>query len=250
MTLAVVLVDLDDTLFQTLLKRPADVPEHALTPAAAGRDGAALSFSTPRQVRFLQWLSQEALVIPVTARSRDALSRVRIPHTFAVCAHGGVLLDHSGSPDAQWAAKMAAAAASTQDTLEALSEHARQAVAESGCGTEPRILTEDGVALYLVLKHPKADETALARAADAVATQVPAGWTVHRNGNNAAFLPPHLGKHHAVARLLPKLRERHPEAPLVGVGDSITDAPFMALCDWAMTPRGSQLWARRFGQAA
>ena len=38
---AIVLVDLDDTLFQTLRKCPPDVPEDALTALGFGRDGGA-----------------------------------------------------------------------------------------------------------------------------------------------------------------------------------------------------------------
>jgi hypothetical protein len=247
--LAVVLIDLDDTLFQTLRKRPADVPEHALTPAAVDRNGAPLSFSTPRQGKFLQWLSQKAVVVPVTARSREALRRVRINHSMAICAHGGVLLGEDGCLDPKWAAEMAAAAEPVRTTLQKLAEHARIAASEEGSALEPRILTEDGIALYLVLKHPEADEAALSRVSAEVERRTPAGWTVHRNGNNAAFLPPHLGKQHAVARLLPRLRERYPSAPVIGVGDSTTDAPFMALCDWAMTPRESQLWTQHYGAA-
>jgi hypothetical protein len=245
-TLAIVLVDLDDTLFQTLRKRPSDVPEDALSPLAFDREGAPLSFATPSQTKFLQWLSQDALVVPVTARSREALSRVRIAYSAAICAHGGVLLDEDGSPDAAWSAEMAAAAEPVVATLRQLAEHARASARESGCTLEPRILEEDGVALYLVLKHPEADEAALSRVANAVERRTPAGWTIHRNGNNVAFLPPHLGKHHAVARLLPRLRRRCPDSPVIGVGDSTTDAAFMSLCDWAMTPRGSQLWTQHY----
>ena len=73
---------------------------------------------------------------------------------------------------------------------------------------------------------------------------------MHRNGNNAAFLPPFLGKEHAVAYLLPELRRRHPDAPVIGIGDSLTDAPFMQLCDFAMMPAGSQLAAAAFARAA
>ena len=74
---------------------------------------------------------------------------------------------------------------------------------------------------------------------------MPANWTLHRNGNNVAFMPPFLGKDRAVASFLPALRDRFPTAPVIGIGDSLTDAPYMALCDFAMTPAGSQL-ARAF----
>jgi hydroxymethylpyrimidine pyrophosphatase-like HAD family hydrolase len=247
MTRAIVLVDLDDTLFQTLRKRPEDVPESALTVMATARDGSPLGFATPRQLGFLQWLSHEALLIPVTARSLDALRRVRIPYAQAICAHGAVLIDADGRVDPEWSAAIASAAAAWADALSRLADLARTAAAEKGVDLQIRIQVEEGVDLYLLMKHPDANEAALARAVDVVARQTPPGWTVHRNGNNAAFLPPFLGKQHAVARLLPRLRAAWPDAPVIGVGDSLTDAPFMALCDFAMTPCGSQLAANLLG---
>jgi hypothetical protein len=113
-----------------------------------------------------------------------------------------------------------------------------------------RVLEEEGLPLYVLAKHPDGDAEALAAAIDRVVPEVPPGWTVHRNGNNAAFLPPFLGKQHAVAFLLPELRRQHPDAPVIGVGDSLTDAPFMALCDFAMMPGRSQLAAAAFARAA
>ena len=69
---------------------------------ASRRDGAPLSYATPRQMDFLAWLAEMAFVVPVTARSRDALDRVRIRYDAAICAHGGLILDADGTPDAAW----------------------------------------------------------------------------------------------------------------------------------------------------
>jgi hypothetical protein len=237
---AIALVDLDDTLFQTLRKCPPDVPEGALTPLGFARDGSPLSYATPRQMSFIAWLSETALLVPVTARSRDALERVRIGFDAAICAHGGMVLARDGRPEPEWERHIADAAAPHADLLAQLAERARDAEP----GLSVRILTEDGgPGLYLLLKHPGWDEAALGRGVDALRPHVPADWTIHRNGNNAAFLPPYLGKRHAVAWLLPRLRALHPDAPVIGIGDSLTDAPFMALCDYAMMPTGSQLSA-------
>ena len=237
---AIALVDLDDTLFQTLRKCPPDVAAEALTPLGYARDGSPLSYATPRQMNFIAWLSQDSWLVPVTARSRDALERVRIGFEAAICAHGGMVLGRDGKPDPDWEAHIAAAAAPHAALLEALADRAR--AAEPGLSV--RILTEEGgPGLYLLLKHPDWDEESLGRGVDALRPDVPADWTVHRNGNNAAFLPPYLGKRHAVAWLLPRLRALHPDAPVIGIGDSLTDAPFMALCDFAMMPKGSQLSA-------
>jgi hypothetical protein len=237
---AIALVDLDDTLFQTLRKCPPEVPSEALVALGFARDGSPLSYATPRQRNFVAWLSETAWLVPVTARSRDALERVRIEMTSAICAHGGMILGRDGRPEPEWVDHIARAAAPHSALLERLAERALRAEPELSV----RILAEtDGPGLYLLLKHPDWDEGSLGRAVDTLRPHVPPDWTIHRNGNNAALLPPYLGKRHAVAWLLPRLRALHPDSPVIGIGDSLTDAPFMALCDFAMMPKGSQLAA-------
>ena len=245
---AIALVDLDDTLFQTLGKCPPDLPAEALAPIGYARDGAPLSYATPRQLSFLSWLSDSTLLVPVTARSRDALDRVRIDWSRAICAHGGLILDGGGGADPRWHARMAAEADAHAGSLAGLAQRILDEAA--GVPLRVRVLEEEGLALYVLAKHPEGDAEALAAAIDRVVPEVPAGWTVHRNGNNAAFLPPHLGKQHAVEFLLPELRRQYPDAPVIGIGDSLTDAPFMALCDFAMMPSRSQLGAVALARAA
>jgi hypothetical protein len=245
---AIALVDLDDTLFQTLGKCPQDVPPEALAPIGYARDGAPLSYATPRQLSFLSWLSESTLLVPVTARSRDALDRVRIAWTRAICAHGGLILDSQGRADSGWKARIAAEAALH---AEALAELGRRVAAEArGAALRIRILEEEGLPLYLLVKHDSGDAAALSAVIDRVVPEVPPAWTVHRNGNNAAFLPPFVGKQHAVEYLMPELRRQYPDAPVIGIGDSLTDAPFMALCDFAMMPTRSQLAAVALARAA
>lgn len=245
----IALVDLDDTLFQTLRKCPADVPETDLVPIGYARDGSPLSFATPRQMALIDWLTETTHFVPVTARGLDALRRVRIPFSAAVCAHGGVILGDDGAPDAQWATHVAREAATHAATLDQLVAAVSERADAQATPIAVRVLSEGAVGLYVLVKHPDADDAALNSVVDAMLDRVPLGWTVHRNGNNIAIMPPYLGKAHAVAHILPTLRARHPGAMTVGIGDSITDAPFMRLCDFAVTPTASQLAARWFAAA-
>lgn len=238
---AIALVDLDDTLFQTLRKCPADVPVERLTPLGFARDGAPLSYATPRQMELLRWMSETTYLVPVTARSLDALRRVRIPFRAAVCAHGGVILDEAGAIDREWHGVMAAEARRHCGTLEEMRDAIHGKAVERAIPINVRVLGEGDLPLYTIAKHAEADSDALFEVVDAAVPNVPAGWTDHRNGNNVALMPPHLGKRFAVARILPALRARFPDAPVIGFGDSRTDAPFMGLCDFAMMPTSSQL---------
>ncbi len=240
---AIALVDLDDTLFQTLRKCPADVPAERLVPLGFARDGSPLSYATPRQLNLLQWLSETAWLVPVTARSREALMRAHLPFSAAICAHGGVIIGEDGEPDAAWQAHARAQSEALQQELEALRDRIAAQAEASLVALRVRVLSEGDLGLYVLAKHEETDEAALHAIVDSVADDVPAGWIVHRNGNNVALMPPWLGKQHAVAALLPRLRARHPDAPVIGIGDSLTDAPYMGLCDYAMIPKGSQLAA-------
>lgn len=246
---AIALVDLDDTLFQTLRKCPADVPQERLTPLGFARDGSPLSYATPRQMLFIQWLAETTHLVPVTARSLDALRRARIPFRAAVCAHGGVVLDDAGGVDLGWAQSIAQSAARHAPELDALVEVIAVEAKRQGVPVSVRVLTEGTMPLYVLAKHADADHEALFEVVDAAVSGLPPGWTDHRNGNNVALMPPYLGKQHAVAHILPALRARFPDAPVIGVGDSLTDAPFMALCDFAMMPPRSQLAGRMFDVA-
>jgi 3-deoxy-D-manno-octulosonate 8-phosphate phosphatase KdsC-like HAD superfamily phosphatase len=98
------------------------------------------------------------------------------------------------------------------------------------------------VPLYVLVKHATAEQRdaerggrrAAAGRACPSAGPITATATISRH---AAY----LGKRHAVERLLPRLRAAHGDLPVLGIGDSLTDAPFMAACDFAMMPVGSQL---------
>ncbi|MGP9819496.1 hypothetical protein ACTZWW_05740 [Salinarimonas sp. NSM] len=247
MSRPIVFVDLDDTLFQTRPKCPPDAPEDTLTLAARATNGAH-SMMTRRQKAFVDWLIGTGETIPVTARSREAYSRVAIPFaSFAIVSNGAVILDAAGVPDPDWAAVMARDLGAHEEALAALLAHGRAAAETAGIDARSWIVTEETVSAYTVFKQNDGDGGRLPEIADALAAAFDlAGWTVHHNGNNLGLLPPALSKRRAVVHLLERLRAGEPDRPALGLGDSLTDLPFLAECDFWGVPARSQL-ARALG---
>jgi hypothetical protein len=196
---------------------------------------------------WIEWLRQGTLLVPVTGRSVDALGRVDLEFDYGVAAHGGVVLRQGGRTCPEWHARIAKGAAAERSGLEGIAARYSEAAARAGEDVRVRILAEQGMPLYVVAKHnDPAREPELHALAEEVADAESPGWTRHVNGNNVAYLPPHLGKRQAVEHLLDELRALHPGLPVIGLGDSVTDAPFLALCDFAMIPGSSQLAGHMF----
>lgn len=247
---AIALVDLDDTLFQTLRKCPSDLHLNALTPMAFSADGKPISYATPAQMNLIRWLEETTLFVPVTARSTNALYRTELKFDLAVAAHGAVILNRDGqnkpadaSRDMSWHNAMESALGPHLAALQALEASILAFAKVSNLRVRTQIVTEHALAIYLVVKHQDADgnDPDLMAATEPFRVALHDGWTLHMNGNNVAFMPPGLGKASAVAELLTRLRQAHPGLPVIGAGDSHTDLPFMRLCDFMLTPPNSQI---------
>jgi hypothetical protein len=238
-----IFVDLDDTLFQTARKMAEGAPRHAI---ALDAWGVPIGFMSPVQKGFVQWLLASADVVPVTARSVEAYSRVRIPFTAgAVCSHGGVILHPDGQLDADWHARMTGTLQAYQSRLPELSAATLATGHEMGLSLRGWVVGEGRLRHYVVTKHQQSDDAVLSKVlAEVQARGLLEDMQVHANGNNLAFLPHGLAKHLAVQEWLRRDRAANGERPVMGLGDSITDLGFMALCNFWATPTQSQL-ARR-----
>lgn len=237
MTAPVIFTDLDDTLFQTVRKCP-DGASDSLRQMSTLEDGSASGFATLRQQHFLDWLRQGA-VIPVTARGKDVLARVDIEQAPAICSNGGCIVGHDARHDAEWHEQLEIWA---REDVPVEGIYAALTATLASEDFRHWVVSENGLPLYIVIKSNYHDETALAGLADRLADHLPRGWRRHLNGNNLAFLPGWLNKRHAVLYMMTKIRAERPNVPIIGVGDSLSDAGFMDLCDFAMMPTTSQLW--------
>ncbi len=232
-----ILTDLDDTLFQTLEKCPVD--RAGLKQMSSLIDGSPSGFATPVQQHFLAWLNH-GTVVPVTARGRDVLARVAIRQAPAIASNGGCILQDDGALDLGWHDHLTTQAAKGDAVHEVY-----RALTADLCATRFRhwSVEEHGLDLYIVIKSNDRDHRALADVENLLSATKPADWRCHRNGNNLAYLPPWLSKRHAVRYMIDGVRGHAPDTPVIGIGDSISDVGFMDLCDFAVVPTRSQLWA-------
>ena len=235
-----ILIDLDDTLFQTARKMPEGSARHTAT---LDVDGQPNGYMSAMQKTFVEWLLESADVVPVTARSVEAYSRVQLPFVAgAVCSHGGVILQPDGTLDRDWHGQMTEMLAAYQSRLPALSAATLAIGEEMGFSLRGWVVEEQGLLNYVVTKHNESDDSVLQKVlAEVQARGLVEGMHIHGNGNNLAFLPNGLAKRHAVEELLRRDRAAHGERPVLGFGDSVTDLGFMNECNFWATPANSQL---------
>lgn len=235
--------DLDDTLFQTFEKCAA---ADALEPAAYYKDGSICSYTTRAQRAFLSFVQDGMTVIPTTARDHDGLRRVHLPFdSYAVINYGGVVLQPGGGADMPWLEGMRSAMHAALPGLQELARHIDEYAGRTGFGGRARMIEDFATPFFLVVKDPDKRHERLAP----VESEVVRPWiadghpdyVVHRNGNNLAILPKVLDKANAVAHITGMLRAEHGDIVTFGMGDSRSDARFMAACDYAIVPRATQL---------
>lgn len=234
-----VFVDLDDTLFQTARKMGSE-DRHVATLDLHGNPN---GYMRNTQKAFSEWLLANADVVPVTARSIEAYSRVSLPFTCgAICSHGGVMLHPDRRLDSDWHAQMREKLGNYQDYLHDLSRRTLEIGEQLGISLRGWVVEEEGLATYVVTKHNEQTDEVLKRIlAEVQSRNLLQGFYVHANGNNLAFIPNELSKRAAVLEWLRRDKALYDERPVIGFGDSISDLGFMGECHWWGTPQKGQL---------
>lgn len=241
-----IFLDLDDTLFQTLRKCEHGPDDPALEVRAFLPDGTPNSFATRKQQWLWQWFQKDFKVVPVTARDAGAFGRVNLPfREEVVLNHGAVILDKNRHFNKPWMDRM-------QDLLpgyyQKLLEVWEDVLVFAGRseGYKLRLVRDFEIDWFGVVKHKSSLESPLQTLLEEVVKPHPflqdGSLYTHLNGNNLAVLPKIINKEDAVQYLLDHYRRQHPEILTFGAGDSRTDAPFLALCDYALIPKNTQLF--------
>ncbi len=107
-------------------------------------------------------------------------------------------------------------------------------------GAANRVISDFGMPLYVVAKHPDGLTENLSKLWQAVKPEFPAeGFFVHQNDNNLSVVPTCISKRAAVEYLLNGPLNDGPRL-VIGAGDSLSDAEFLRVCDflrcaWSLT---------------
>ncbi|ADE16049.1 conserved hypothetical protein [Nitrosococcus halophilus Nc 4] len=232
--------DLDDTLLQTQRKCLTPGP---LTEAAVDKEGRPLSFHSQEQLLLLQIL-ESCTLIPVTGRNLAALGRIRSPSfsSYRITSHGALVwnADDTLIPDWErgirqevvlWEPRM-------QHLLTIIEDCQR---AENLVDLRFRIIYDAEIPVYLSIKGSPEQLSEVEKVVTPLWVRE-MGGAVHRNDHNMALLPPYADKGKAVKYLMALIREHCAQPPLfVGMGDSLTDIPFLRACHYAVTPQNSQI---------
>lgn len=239
-------VDLDDTLFQTPIKVPN---ANDLEPVAYLKSGDPISYTTAKQRALFAMFSRDMTLIPTTARNHDAMSRVNLPFSsYTIIDFGGVVLKPDGSVDDAWAEIIRSDMAQAVDGLNTIKLLIDEYAVAKGLKARARVVEDCATPFYTLVKDPDKQASNLEQIERDLVLPWLTGegksFNVHRNANNLAILPNTLNKARAVAYVRQQLEAEHGEILTFGMGDSTSDARFMASCDYTIIPKGTQLAAR------
>ncbi|WP_407568661.1 hypothetical protein [Deinococcus altitudinis] len=246
----IALCDLDDTLFFTGRKLGEALRSSTAT---LDRLGEPHSFVSRHQAHLLGTLLRGATLIPVTGRDPEAFSRVQMSFdSWAILDHGATVLrppslpGQSGQSDRVWQLVMQEVLEDQEQALRLAAQAATHISDLTHLDCTVRLHESGGLPMMVVVKHPYALQNSL----DAMNAQ----WALWRqeagvdlrffaNGNNLTLIARGVSKEAAVEYVLGQLRDEleGQELLTLGLGDSLADAPFMNLCDFALTPGDSQL---------
>jgi hydroxymethylpyrimidine pyrophosphatase-like HAD family hydrolase len=234
MTTPIIFSDLDDTIFQTARKMDPRPSEDA-NPASFANNGSH-SYMNAAQDKMFTWLNDTTRFIPVTARSTDALSRCTLPFKdYQVASNGAVILEPNGDIDYTWMHRTESISEEMSGMLMLLHDF----VEERNKNEELRhwIVREVGMPIYYCVKSNTGEEKL-----DAIEGKLRdianGAFLVHRNGNNISMTPSEISKRAAVEYLIEKIGTAG--SPIWGMGDSLTDLPFMEACQMMVIPTDSQ----------
>lgn len=235
----IVFTDLDDTIFSTIRKQDSKNTE-CFKVGSIDSHGNPSGYLNPVQQAFYEHLKTMGKIMPVTARTTDALGRATLfdKDVDAIWYHGAIIR-YQGVIDDIWYNRsvkiLKNATKAFENMIKSLKERDVNNYFKISCSTYDDL---EGLPLQvLVRSHDKSnlDETQVANLLCGLDMN---DLYCHMQRSYITFLPKGVSKREAVKYLI----EKENFDMTIGCGDSDVDLDFMSLCDYAVIPKKSFLF--------
>lgn len=240
--------DLDDTLVQSKRKFTAGM---SATKISRNINGEYIGFATSQQVKLLDRMSNNALIIPVTGRYTEQLMRCDWTwDSYQIASHGAIVLDANGDLDHDWFAHIKSEVKEAEVILNKFmsaltilidSKEIKQCTVNK---VNLRLIVDKGIPAYLDVKQKVGNEGIkfLSSRIEKMFAEMNLAddWRLHINDRNFAILPPYASKARAVRFVKEQLNVTQNDLT-IGLGDSMSDLAFMNECHLWVTPSQGQI---------
>jgi hydroxymethylpyrimidine pyrophosphatase-like HAD family hydrolase len=228
--------DLDDTLFQSS-RKCQEVAGHKVAAVLPG--GEVGAYSTPQQQALISLLNN-SYFIPVTGRRTESLSRIQVSfNSYKITSHGAIILNSENVLHPAWRLVLDEEEPQWCDRMLRLKSEVEQYVKQNGLELRVRVINDKGYACYICVKGEASHLQKLHVGVGAISSE---GFIVHVNNRNLAYMPPYTSKQRAVTFLKQVLKTETKELiTFIGLGDSLSDAGFLSICDFQIIPSNSQI---------
>lgn len=235
----IVFTDLDDTMFS----RKGDVPpEAALGCIPVVTDtGNNVSVMTAKQRSLFHWISATSEVIPITARSYEAFLRIDLNFGdgWKIVGNGAVVIRPGGELDLEWAETIRSELATFGPQLIRAHDIAVNWLNLVEMTVETKRYYAHGAEHCVMFTHADPRDERLAELAHKLQGKID-GIHVHQNGATIAFTACPVSKRRAAEYVLSQIPDIANRI-VFGLGDSLSDIPFMAAMDFMCAPADSQI---------
>jgi hydroxymethylpyrimidine pyrophosphatase-like HAD family hydrolase len=229
------LTDLDNTLFGSARGMPEN---HKGIYVGVDKSNKPSPFSSLAQQSFFKMMAITGMVIPVTGRGSEQFFRVTgFPfESFSVVSFGALILNPDGSVNERYREQVVSLI-DKHKVSEFDFDFICSEFLNFNKEVKVRVDKDHEILTKAVIKF---DREVNQKDLDFAASVLPGNdWRVHYSKRKIEVLPPYAKKENAVAFALKYLL---PDADLViGAGDSVSDLPFMSVCDYAIYPTLSQI---------
>jgi len=230
-------IDLDDTIFQTKEKNPVATIQVTFAPNSNKN-----SYMTESQHLFFELFNQSknVKIIPTTARDfrqyHNTFFSQKLQSETAILYFSGIIIDE-GIEDEEWTAKIQKAFSQLKISIKQVLDNVQKIIEKN-----PQFSIYNVDNFYITIKaNVDCPENLRESIFSQIRTLKTEEYFIHENGRQISLVPLFLDKYHAVNYLINKYK---PKLTL-GMGDSLSDLPFMQDCDFMILPKNSQIVKNR-----